>query len=172
MKEKVLAFDLSQVEILRAKGPDGTVWAFPDVPDMNFVQTSMFQQFGFANMAMMKATQEGRDDVKDFLLIMGQASINLLSQLVTNEETGDPPTEAEASDLSNAGFSKQLLLINQKATDADELEREGRKTGESMFDALNLDEFKKGGSRPTPEGSSVGDTPSGSSDSGGSTAEV
>lgn len=170
MKKKALAFDLSQVEALRAKGPDGTVWTFPDVPDMNFVQTSMFQQFGFANMAMMKATQERRDDIEDFLLIMGQASLNLMMHLVTNEETGEPPTEKEASDLSNAGFSKKLLLLNQKDSGEDQ-EREGRKTGESMFEALDLDEFKKGADRPTPE-EPAGDTPSGSSDSGGSTAEA
>ena len=168
MKKKALAFDLSQVEALRAKGPDKTVWTFPDVPDMNFVQTSMFQQFGFANMAVMKATQEGRDDIEDFLLIMGQASLNLLMHLVTNEKTGDPPTEKEASDLSNAGFSKKLLLLNQKDPADDAAESE--KTGQSLFETMNLDDFKRaGGARPTPE-EPVGLIPSGSSDSGGSTA--
>lgn len=167
--KRALAFDLSQVSPMRAAGPDGTVWTFPEAQDRNYVETALFQEMAVSNMALMKAVHEGRDDVEDFLLHTSDAAIRLLMALLTNEETGEKPDEETAAGLVRAGFAQRLLTAGQEQEVAAEApDEETTKTVAEYIEELDLDAFKASRNRPTGEGTDAG-TRKGSSGSSGST---
>ena len=143
-----IVIDLSSVEALGAKGPDGVVWTFPDVQDRNTVQNVYFQKLAIGQMALLKATQENRPDLDDFILYVGEISIRLLQSLLTKDGADEPPSDEDAANLCAAGFVNRLMSFQAEGRDVEGVAQE-QKTADQMIEEINLDEIKASFTRPT-----------------------